>query len=626
MTETTTPRRWYQRPVLWIVAALAVAFLAFFGPRLLRLPGLVRQAKVEAAYWKGLQKGGIQALSRAGAVDEAQTHLDAARTLAASARRDWRFALDIAPAFGWLPGVGGDLAALPHLADAGQALLDGGAALLQACKPALADLPQGAGKALASLSSAIPAQSDALTQAEEAFGRAAVAWDRVDATRLSPRLARYAPLADEALRALAATPDALRLLPHLLGADGPKRYLILAQNSDEIRATGGFISAVGILQVDKGQIKSLTLGDSYTIMDLTKPHPIPPIALETHMWAQILLLRDANWWADFPTSAQKAWELYEQDTGKKADGVIAFDTPALQLLVDAAEPVSLKDYKDTITADNLMERIQHYWASPVGAPSITSEDPNWWGQRKKFMGVLAKAVMDRLLKDTAKLDTVEVARAAFRLLNERHVLLYLPPAQDVLRRQKWDGAMVVPTDSDTLFVVDSNVGFNKVNPVVQQALTYTVNLANTPPTALLQIRYTHSSKVRLDECVHESRYGDTYQNMMDRCYWDYIRVFAPSGAELMSREGLEDGDLAEPEVGRAVWDGLMVLKPGETREVAFRYRLPAVVISNGQYRLYVQKQSGTWGIPLRVVIKGAGGKVSEFQTDLTEDRNFAVGP
>jgi len=623
MTKTTPPHRWYQKPIVWIAAALAVAFLAFFGPRLIRLPGLVRQAKVEAAYWKGLQKGGIQALSRAGAVDEAQAHLNVARTLAASARRDWGFALSVAPAFGWLPGVGGDLAALPHLADAGQALLDGGAVLLEAAKPALADLSQGAGKALASLAGAIPSQSGALAKAEESFGKAAEAWSRVDTKRLG-KLAPYAPLANEAMRILAATPDALRLLPHLLGADGPKRFLLLAQNSDEIRATGGFISAVGILQVEKGQIKSLTLGDSYTIMDLTKPHPIPPIALETHMLAQILLLRDANWWADFPTSAQKAWELYEQDTGNKAAGVIAFDTPALQMLVDAAEPVYLKDYDDTITADNLMERIQHYWASPVGAPSITSEDSGWWRQRKKFMGVLAKAVMDRLLKDTAKLDAVEVARAAFRLLDERHFLIYVPPAQDILRRQQWDGAMV-PTDGDYLFVVDSNVGFNKVNPVVQQAITYTVNLADTPPTALLQIRYAHGSTARLDECVHESRYGDTYQDMMDRCYWDYIRVFAPAGAELMSREGLEDGGLAEAEAGRAVWDGLMVLKPGETREVTFRYRLPAGVTAGGAYRLYVQKQSGTWAIPLRVVIKGAGGKVSEFQTELTEDREFAVG-
>ncbi len=340
------------------------------------------------------------------------------------------------------------------------------------------------------------------------------------------------------------------------------------------------------------------------------------------MWAQILLLRDANWWADFPTSAQKAWELYEQDTGKKVHGVIALDTPALQLLVAAADPVRLDEYDDTITADNLMERLQHYWASPVGGSGITSNNPKWWALRKNFMGVLARAVIQRLLKDTAKLDAGELGRTALRLLDERHILLYLPPARDALRDRKWDGG-IVPAQGDYLFVVDSNVGFNKVNPMIHQAITYTVNLADL--TAVLRIGYAHASQVRLDECVHESRYGDTYQDMMDRCYWDYVRVFVPAGAELLGREGLDDGDLAESEAGLVVWDGLLVLKPGETREVAFRYRLPMSVMAGGTYRLYVQKQSGTWGTPLRVVVRGADGQAREFQTDLTVDREFAVG-
>jgi hypothetical protein len=339
------------------------------------------------------------------------------------------------------------------------------------------------------------------------------------------------------------------------------------------------------------------------------------------MWAQILLFRDANWWADFPTSAQKAWELYEQDTGKSADGVIAIDTPALQLLVGTVEPVRLEEYDDTITSENLTERIQHYWASPVGGPDITSENSKWWALRKDFMGVLAKSVMGRLLEDTAELDAAKLTRTMIQVLKGRHLLLYLPPAQDVLQEQKWDGG-IVSFDGDYLFVVDSNVGFNKVNPIIQQVITYTVNVDDS--TATLQIRYTHGSQARLDVCVHESRYGDTYDDMVDRCYWNYIRVFVPSGAELLSREGLDDGGLAEPERDKAVWDGLLVLMPGETREVAFHYRLPERLSKDGAYRLYVQKQSGTWSTPLHVEIRDGKRLLSTFGTDLQMDRQFAL--
>jgi hypothetical protein len=183
---------------------------------------------------------------------------------------------------------------------------------------------------------------------------------------------------------------------------------------------------------------------------------------------------------------------------------------------------------------------------------------------------------------------------------------------------------MLATPGDYLFAVDSNVGFNKVNPLIEQDILYTVHLDGTQPAAELRIRYTHRSQVRLDVCVHESRYGETYQDMMDRCYWDYIRVFVPSGAELLQREGLEDGDLAEPEQGRAVMDGLLVLPPGETREVVFRYRLPAQVVSGDTYHLYVQKQSGTWGVPLHVVVKHGEKTLAAFQTDLETDREFTV--
>lgn len=621
MSVDVAPRRLYRTPLFWAVAAFLAALLVLLGPRAARLPGLMEQARAEATYWRAVQGEGLRGLSRAGAADELGAHLEAARRLVVSARRDWGFLLRAAAWFGWVPGVGGDLAALPHLADMAQNLLDGGTLLYGAARPAMEALSNGMGAAMAALASA-PDKPRALGEAEQALLRALEAWGRVDARRLSPRLARFAPLLDRALPILASAPAFLRAAPELLGADGPRRYLILAQNSDEARATGGFISGVGIVEVEHGEIKSITFADSYSVMDLTKPHPIPPVALETHMWAQILLLRDANWWADFPTSARKAWELYEQDTGEKVHGVIALDTPALQLLVAAADPLRLEEYDDTITAENLMERIQHYWASPVGGPSITSDNPKWWNLRKNFMGVLAKAVMQRLLKDTASLDMAEVGRTTLRLLDERHLLLYLPPVQDTLRERKWDGG-IVPVQGDYLFVVDSNVGFNKVNPMIRQAITYTVNLADA--TATLQIRYTHASQARLDVCVHESRYGDTYQDMMDRCYWDYVRVFVPVGAELLSREGLEDGDLAEPEAGLAVWDGLLVLKPGEAREIVFRYRLPASAVAGGAYRLYVQKQPGTWGNPLRVIIRGEDGKAQEFQTDLTEDRTFTIG-
>src|SRR5205085_6348840 len=94
--------------------------------------------------------------------------------------------------------------------------------------------------------------------------------------------------------------------PVLLGANTPQQYLMLAQNNDELRPTGGFISAVGVVKVDRGELSVEWFRDSFAVDDLSINHSPAPAPLEKYMWAEQWLLRDSNWYADFPTSADVA--------------------------------------------------------------------------------------------------------------------------------------------------------------------------------------------------------------------------------------------------------------------------------------------------------------------------------
>src|SRR5512142_86475 len=48
---------------------------------------------------------------------------------------------------------------------------------------------------------------------------------------------------------------AAALVPPMLGADGPRRYLVVVQNDAESRATGGIISGFGLLTADHGRLR-----------------------------------------------------------------------------------------------------------------------------------------------------------------------------------------------------------------------------------------------------------------------------------------------------------------------------------------------------------------------------------
>ena len=101
---------------------------------------------------------------------------------------------------------------------------------------------------------------DGLAGAQPALAEAAARLARVAEMRnalpplAEPRLQR---LLDKLDKLLPLAKDALALAqaaPALLGADGPRTYLLLAQNNDELRATGGFISGAGHVTIDRGRI------------------------------------------------------------------------------------------------------------------------------------------------------------------------------------------------------------------------------------------------------------------------------------------------------------------------------------------------------------------------------------
>src|SRR6185369_5710886 len=83
--------------------------------------------------------------------------------------------------------------------------------------------------------------------------------------------------------------------------DGQKTYLLIFENYDEERATGGFIGTYGVLKVSNGSINKLQISSIYDLdgqifEQIAAPGPFQP---DIKRWG----IRDANWFADFPTSA-----------------------------------------------------------------------------------------------------------------------------------------------------------------------------------------------------------------------------------------------------------------------------------------------------------------------------------
>ena len=607
-----------KKAILWLVVFILLAALVWLGVSGVRAATAARLALADLDRLQALAAGGSPAPLPAARSDLAalETHLTATRSAG------WPF-LWLAPKLGWLPRYGPTLAAAPALLEMAIELAGGGREALDALAPLTDKLGGGQGGDL--LVEALPVISAAAPQLKDAEARLALA----QALRahlagsggdLHPRLAEQLPRLDRLLPLARAGLQAAQVAPALLGADGPRTYLILAQNNHELRGTGGFISGAGTVRLEGGRITDLKLGDSYSVDDLTQPHPAPPQAMTEQMGIQLLTLRDSNWSPDFPESGEVARALFEQDRGVATDGAIALDLEAVRLLVAALGPLQVPGVDQPVTGANVLDWMKRSWTAPQNASGTAAEaaTSDWWLKRKDFMGELMGAALTKL-QGGGDLNVSALAPALVTMLEGRHLQVAVddPALAKIMAEQGWDGALRPPKASDFLAVVDANVGFNKTNAAVAEAIAYRVEPVNDGLEATLTLTYTHTAPPGAESiCDRTPRYGDSYDALINRCYWDYLRVYAPAGSELLTTEGLNRTVTEQGERGTTVFAGNFSLRPGDQHVVTLRYRLLAD-IPTSPYNLFVRKQAGTLAPPLTVDVGAC-----HWATDLGQDRSF----
>jgi len=172
--------------------------------------------------------------------------------------------------------------------------------------------------------------------------------DAIDPDGLLTEVA--APLADlrtqvHKVALTTATADrAVRLLPPMLGADGPRQYLLLVQNNSEQRATGGVPTLILLRAVDGAVEVVETRSAGGNLSNLPKPI-LPLTAQEQALFSNRLgiYMADVTFTPDFPRSGQLARAIWRQQVGTDLDGVLSIDPGALANVLGATGPVKLSD-------------------------------------------------------------------------------------------------------------------------------------------------------------------------------------------------------------------------------------------------------------------------------------------
>src|SRR5918996_6215711 len=201
---------------------------------------------------------------------------------------------------------------------------------------------------LANVEPSVAAASVAFDEAHESMAE-------IDTEPLVDQIAGPVGEIQEYLDALAPTVHtaarATRLLPAMLGADEPRTYLVLFQNTAEMRATGGIAGAFAVIRAEDGRLAMAHQGTAGEV-GLQFDEPVLALAPDKEaIYTERLgrVFTGVNLSPDFPTAAKLAAEMARL-AGFEVDGVVATDPIALSYLLDATGPVSVPDGE--LTADN----------------------------------------------------------------------------------------------------------------------------------------------------------------------------------------------------------------------------------------------------------------------------------
>ncbi|OGI34436.1 MAG: hypothetical protein A2407_04055 [Candidatus Moranbacteria bacterium RIFOXYC1_FULL_44_8] len=409
--------------------------------------------------------------------------------------------------------------------------------------------------------------------------------------------------------------DNSNIILDVLGYNGPRKFLFLFQNNQEMRATGGFIGSYGILDMSDGRIKKLFVDDIYNPDGQLTAKIIPPEPIQK--MSAVWTMHDANWFPNFPTSAEKVAWFYEKTGGPTVDGVIAMSPNVIEKMLSITGPIDMPEYGATVDKDNFREIAQY---------EVEVDYDKEQNQPKKFIADLTPKILNELLSTKNPKMMLMALDIVGYALKEKHILVYSKNynIQKMISGQGWSGEML-SASKDYLSVINSNINGYKTDGVIDETIEHNAQIgADGNIVDEVTVTRKHNG-------------GNEKYDWWNRVNGNYVRVYVPKGSKLLEASGQTREFVSPPldyqslqfkkdpqvsqieeattideasgtriytEDGKTVFANWVYVSPGETVTLKYKYQLPFKLFFDDlhhpaeSFSILYQKQSGSVGSSL----------------------------
>lgn len=484
-----------------------------------------------------------------------------------------------------------------------------------------------------------------IDQVEERIAKANEAMSQVDMAVIPSaqrtQVGELKSRLQQASKALQEVRQFSQIMPNILGEDHQRRYLVIFQNSSELRPTGGFMGSMAEVVLDRGALKQVHVmgGGPYDLQGQlkTRVKSPQPLSLVSARWE----FQDANWYPDFAASAENIRRFWSDAGQPTLDGVIVLNVGLMEGLLEDIGPIEMPEYGKVFTAESFREELQR---------AVEVEYDKSENKPKKIIGDLLPLVLERVISADNTLKPKLLKRLS-KALNEKDVQLYFTreSEQSVFSRYGWTGELK-PVIGDALAIVGANIAGQKSDATIHENVHHDIHIAEdgSITDTVTMVR------------EHTADKGAEFTGVNNV---QFVRFYAPEGSVLLSADGFnapttslfevplpQDSDdlflseiekrqrqttaglVATDEFGRTSFGGWIQLKPGHTATTTISYKLPVnafdlakrwypsqTEVHHAAYVLNSTSQSGSQRSLTQTITVPEGWKAIWSNTDLATE-------
>ncbi|MHA0286113.1 DUF4012 domain-containing protein [Mycobacterium sp. C3-094] len=363
---------------------------------------------------------------------------------------------------------------------------------------------------------------------------------------------------------------AARLVPSMMGADGPRTYFMGFQTNAEARGTGGLLGGFGIIRFDKGTPTVDTLASNNDLDDAIAPVDLGPEYDKMYGYANAFTdFRNSNLSPHFPYAAQIWQSMWAVETGTTVDGVIAIDPVALSYILGAVGPITLADGQ-SVSKDNVVELTES---------TAYQRFPEDQLARKQYLQDIANAVVTKITGPVK--SPRQLLDALGKAVGERRIAIWSSVPEEQKLLEETPLAHTIPDDAAPFAaVVINNLGGNKLDYYLRSQIEYAADACKgdtRASTVTVKLTNTVPDEPLPDYVASIAGLSPNVQIQVPRgTNITSVRLFATKGAKLSAAilNGERVPAIIGTERGHPVFEVQVIIPPGQPADVSFQLSEP----------------------------------------------------